>query len=67
MVGVAAFQHEGSSSVVLIVILFVVEVFFGRALVGGSNSKSKEGVLEYTVTRAAMMSYANLTDITNLA
>ena len=51
----------------LIVILFVVEVFFGRALVGDSNSKSKEGVLEYTVTRAAMMSYANLTDITNLA
>ena len=32
MVGVAAFQHEGSSSVVLIVILFVVDVFFGRAL-----------------------------------
>ena len=50
----------------MIVILFVVDVF-GRALVGGSNSKSKEGVLEYTVTRAAMMSYANLTDITNLA
>ena len=43
----------------VIVILFVVEVLFGRALVGGSNSKSKEGVLEYTVTRAAMMSHAN--------
>ena len=43
----------------VIVILFVVEVLFGRALVGGGNSKSKEGVLEYTVTRAAMMSYAN--------
>lgn len=67
MVDVAAFQHEGSSSFMMIVIYFVVEVFFGRALVGGSNSKSKEGVLEYTVTRAAMMSYANLTDITNLA
>ena len=40
----------------LIVILFVVDVFFGRALVGGSNSKSKEGVLENTVTRTAMTS-----------
>ena len=51
----------------MIVIYFVVDVFFGRALVGGSISKSKEGVLEYAVTRAAMMSCANLTDITNLA
>ena len=51
----------------MIVILFVVGVLFGLALVGGGNSKSKEGVWEYTVTCAAMMSYANLTDITNLA
>ena len=43
----------------MIVIIFVVGVLFGRALVGGGNSKSKEGVLEYTVTRAVMMSHAN--------
>ena len=50
----------------MIVFLFAVDVF-GRALVGGGNSKSKEGVWEYTVTCAAMMSHANLTEITNLA
>ena len=42
-------------------------MLFGLALVGGGNSKSKEGVWEYTVTCAAMMSHANLTEITNLA
>ena len=40
----------------MIVILFVVDVLFSRVLMGGGNSKSKEGVWEYTVTCAVMMS-----------